>query len=433
MASAERDAHNGRGVQRGKRGMSSRKFRPVTVFLTLIVFGLPVAVLVDVLVFEAVGLSTLRLAPSLWPHKRIVEQSARRLEEHFEETNVISEQGWRLRSVEKSGKAPIVVVDFPAHAGDRARSAPIYSELIRLCPVHPTAGYWEDSYVLPFTVYLVDEERAAARAIVRCDHRYDIHVVEAYGSGRGFPHHVVEVAPEEGETAEEIQQKITSGSPSYVEVQAAMRNNNNRELQLALSRRPDLVRTYDTSGSTLLFDADTPEEAMVLIGFGANPNAQMRNGWSVLSWASEHRDNASVVKILLDSGAEIASARPEYARSAELARMLIERDAPITNDSLFEAIREGHLDVARVLYDAGARMDHTSLTTSPLHFFVGEALGATASTYEDKKLRLQAAIELGAPAERTYRGRSLWEFIAQHPNSNRRQEVIAILKNGARH
>ena len=410
--------------------MSSRKFRPLAVALMLIVLGLPVAVLVDVLVFEAVGLSTLRLAPSLWPHKRIVEQSARRLEEYFERTNVISEQGWRLRSVEKNSESPIVIVDFPAHAGDRARSAPIYSELIRLCPVHPTSGYWRDSYVLPFTVYLVDEGKTAARTIAHCDHRYNVEVVKAYGSGEGFPHHEIEVAPAEGEAAEEIQQRITSGNPSYVEVQAAMRNNKNRELQLALSRRPELVRTYDTSGSTLLFDADTPEEAMVLIGFGANPNAQMRNGWSVLSWASEHHGNTSLVKILLDSGAEVESARPEYVRTPELARLLIDRQAPITNDSLFEAIREGHLEVARVLYGAGARMDRTSLTASPLHFFVGEALGASASMVEGKKSRLQTAIELGAPAERTYRGRSLWEFIAQHPNSKRRQEVIAILEKG---
>jgi ankyrin repeat protein len=95
--------------------------------------------------------------------------------------------------------------------------------------------------------------------------------------------------------------------------------------------------------SALMLAARDLEKVRLLVEHGADVNARAASGLTALMVASRYRGNAATVKYLLKKGA-----RPNSEKGTE-----VRNDA----SALFLAVMANDVDIARVLADAGARID----------------------------------------------------------------------------
>jgi ankyrin repeat protein len=149
----------------------------------------------------------------------------------------------------------------------------------------------------------------------------------------------------------------TGAKPLYL---AAM-NGDAAIIARLLEAGEDANAVLTAEGETVLMLAaytGNAEAVRLLLDRGADPNVQQARGQSALMWAASEGHTA-VVELLLARGADpaltsVASTRPE-------------RRPPGGMTALLFAARQGKLDTARALLDAGANIDQASAdSTSPL-------------------------------------------------------------------
>ncbi|MDH5525478.1 MAG: hypothetical protein OEY01_16030 [Desulfobulbaceae bacterium] len=380
----------------------------------------------------AAGLVFYKFSPIFWSQEKMLAESAKLLQQRFNDQMLIESSGWSLRKIYVTEGQLFVIMNFPRQSqGGIARSAPVFSELVRQCPVVGEDSYWDNGYAQPFTIYLSNEGKSNARSIARCSSALDRAAHDRIKEAGLLSGAEVEIYPKEDDDPQLLDAAAAEGSPSYNQAVEAMRRDDTKLLQEYLNTRPELVALYDRVGHTLLYESSSPVEVKILIGYGANLNVRQRNGPTVLGRLSEMGfASYSVVKTLINEGADATQVGPEYARTGKIARLLLDNGAPITNNSLYEALsNKNDFSVAEALYAKGARLNTTTLVPSPLHSLIDNASSKyVGGPLEEKLSRIEMALKLGADPDRRQDGLTALEYVQQQPEWNGRDEVITLLR-----
>ena len=365
-----------------------------------------------------------------WPEEKKLSESAKLLQQRFKQQASFEGSGWSLRDIYVADKQLFVLVDFPPESLGASRSAPVYSELVRYCPIFRQDSYWEENYAQPFTIYLVNKGENSAKAIARCSKRVNEEIYERITTTGTISGSQPVVLPKEGEDPQALDSAASKGDPSFNQAEEAMRFGKIKVLQEYLNKRPELVELYKSGGHTLLFYSMTPEDIKILIGYGADPNIKIRNGPTVLEWLSGIRRSSNTIKALIEEGADARQVAPQFAINGEIAELLLESGAPITENSLFEALKTSRLDVAEVLYAHGASLDGTTcVASSPLHYLIDEVKRNYSNDLEKELRKVKAALRFGASLDEQVGGLTPLEYIEQQPDWDGRNEIITMLRN----
>ena len=166
-------------------------------------------------------------------------------------------------------------------------------------------------------------------------------------------------------------------------------NGNARVIERLLRAGADAKRTFPTGETPLMTAArsDQADAVRVLLANGTDVNVrEQESGQTALMWAAA-RGNLTVVKTLLDAGADVNAKTPTVRRMHSNEEMDFQETNAIgqtgyvwvaTDPSAFSplmfAVRNGHMDVVRVLLDGGANVnDELSDGTSALMLAVANA------------------------------------------------------------
>jgi ankyrin repeat protein len=302
-----------------------------------------------------------------------VQSAVEILHRHFASSPRLDQSGWSVRDIYEKDEQLYAVLDFPDKSLDgKARLAPTYRQLLALCPVVAVDDYWRHASAKPFSLYLSKVGKSGAIQMTLCTSSFD---EAAFARAAGLvPNEDLPpvVLPPENVDPDSISAQLSQGSPSFNQALEAMEDDDNTRLQRYLMQRPELVHFYDSRGTTLLFSASSAAEAIVLVAYGADPNVQLRDGPTVLGWASTYKNRAGVVSRLIDMGANAKYASPELAASKKIAELLLANGAVITENSLNDALANHHVEAAAVLYERGARLETANKYhlegTTPLHY-----------------------------------------------------------------
>ncbi|MEM9182879.1 MAG: hypothetical protein AAGB27_06950 [Pseudomonadota bacterium] len=317
------------------------------------------------------------------------------LRQHFGADTALAGTGWKLRDISGAGDRFIVVLDFPP-AGSGSRSAPVFTELVALCPVSSSDAYWKHRRAQPFSLFLSRSGKKGAEAIAFCTRSFDYDAYKRLTDPRSIAQEPLTKLPPAGSDTALLDKAVGEGSPSFEEAQRALAEDNTGRLQDILFSRQELVETFTGGGRTLLFDADSASEVKVLIAFGANPNVADSDGTPLLEWHAQLGDNRlAALRQLLEMGAAARHVRPDYAGSPEIALLLLDNGAEATGESLLEAIRAGMPGVPQVLYDDGARLDQASNQADVLHSLVRSSNLFTEAQLPERLNRLERFVALG--------------------------------------
>jgi len=371
----------------------------------------------------------LDLFSSFWSEEKKLSESVKLLQQRFSSQVSFDLSGWSLRNIYVADGELFVIVDFPPSTVGQSRMAPVYSELVRYCPVVDQDRYWDKSFTQPFTLYLANAGKGSARTIARCIRSFDKEMYDRIATTGSVSGSQLVVIPNEGEERQMLDSAAANGIPSFNQAKEAMYFDKLKELQAYLNERPELVDLYDGSGQTLLFLSDTPEEVKILIGYGANLNIKQRNGPTVLGWVSELGRSYSTVKALIEAGADVNQVDVAFSRTGKVAELLLKNGAQVSDSSLFNAIVDrNNVDVAEVLYSYGARLDKTSLVSSPLHFIIDSIKRGYSGDLEKNLEMFGTAIRFGASLEKRVNGLTPLEYAQRQPDWDGREEIIAILR-----
>lgn len=365
-----------------------------------------------------------------WSEDKKLSESGKLLQQRFSNEEFMSFSGWSLRNIYASDGKLLVIMDFPSpRVAGKILKAPVYSELVRYCPVVDQDSYWDKSFTQPFTLYLANAGKSRARAIARCTRSFDKQMSDRIATTGSVSGSQLVVRPKEGEDPDVLDSAAANGVPSFNQAQEAMHLDKFKELQGYLNERPELVDLYDGGGETLLFSSDTPEEVKILIGYGADPNIKRRNGPTVLGWVSEFGRSYGAVKVLIEAGAEVDQVEVGFARTDKIAKLLLKKGARVSDNSLFKAIvHRSNLDVAEVLYAHGARLDRTTLVSSPLHYMINSVKHRYSGDLEKQLQMFDAAIRFGASIEKRENGLTPLEYVQSQADWDGREEIISMLR-----
>ncbi|MEM7706847.1 MAG: hypothetical protein AAF358_14910 [Pseudomonadota bacterium] len=317
------------------------------------------------------------------------------LRQHFGADTALEETGWKLRDISGAGDRFVVVLDFPP-AGSGSRSAPVFTELVALCPVTSSDAYWTNKHAQPFSLFISRSGKKGAEAMAFCTRSFDYDAYRRLTDPRSIAREPLTNLPPADADPESLNRMVEQGSPSFAEAQRALMDDDTGRLQDILFARQELVEAYTGGGRTLLFDADSASEVKVLIAFGANPNVADSDGVPLLEWHAQLGENRlAVLRQLIEMGAAARHVRPEYAGTPEVALLLLDNGAEATGDSLLEAIRAGMPGVPQVLYDRGARLDQAPNQADVLHSLVRSSNLYTEAQLPGWLNRLERFVALG--------------------------------------
>lgn len=337
--------------------------------------------------------------------------------------------GWDVRDIYRAEGRLFAVLEFsPVEEGGQAGAAPVFSELVRLCPVTDRDDYWQSEYAESFTLYLARKGRQGAEAMAFCTPQIDAltydRLIDRHSATLESPQQL----PPPGSDLEVLNRQLGEGTPSFNDARSALDYQDLRKLQEILFARPELVDMYSSQGRTLLYEAENASAVSVLIAFGANPNVADGDGITAIGWLSQLTSREGAVKQLVEMGVNAKDSYPEYAASAEIAELLLRHGATVSDQSLYTAIENGMPGVAEVLYEHGARLKDSPLPDGVLHSLIRGAQAAGESDLPTHLAKIERFADFGADLnEKNRYGMTPFQAASQAEDWYGKSELVALL------
>ena len=121
------------------------------------------------------------------------------------------------------------------------------------------------------------------------------------------------------------------------------------------------VNARTKHGNTALMYASQeghPEVAELLIEKGADINVQEDYGWTALMFASD-RGQIEVTKLLIEKGADVNTMSIEHEECRDYGKEYVIVRVPCGYTALMAASEMGHIDIVKLLIEAGADVNAT--------------------------------------------------------------------------
>lgn len=295
------------------------------------------------------------------------------LEHYLKIESGLKSTGWRFYATQKKASGLYAYLDYPKES----LTAPVESELQRLCPDKNLDSFWQDTRLESFYLILIKNVRAndgkATRlAQITCKFDFDRVAFEKSTLEEPISEPILDV---------ELDRKAW-----YDQIMDALSNDDPMAVRRLANERQQYIDTRNDRGESLLHFCKSGETASILLENGAKVDAKTTWGATPLIYAADF-SKTDFASVLISAGADVnhmdsQSYTPlKFSQNVAMAKFLVENGARVPNDALIQPAGSGRLDLMKYLHSKGAQVNgKNALGETALHKTAQSSPKKSAST-----------------------------------------------------